>query len=381
VVELEEENWYFGLKKHLPWLRAFLQAHPETVFPESRLRNLVQAVDEAEGADLCISRPKARLRWGIELPFDPDFVCYVWFDALTNYISGAGWPDGSWNEGGPRFADLWPNDCNVIGKDILVPAHGVYWLIMLHAAGFTDEQMPRFLVHGWWNIRNQAGESEKMSKSLGNVIDPQVLADTVGPDALRYYLLSDMTTGQDADFSHDRLIVRNNAELANGLGNLLNRALNMTQRYCGGIVQHGSYDDELCAEVRAAVAALPGQYLTALETWQFNRALEAVWGVIDVANRFVERTEPFKLAKDPAQSARVTAIMHHLCETLAHLSVFLEPVIPAAVAQWRSQLRWEPAPGLTYADLHWGLLPEGHAIGKPKPLFAKIEPPAADPAA
>jgi methionyl-tRNA synthetase len=381
VVELEEENWYFGLKKHLPWLRAFLQAHPETVFPESRLRNLVQAVDEAEGADLCISRPKARLRWGIELPFDPDFVCYVWFDALTNYISGAGWPDGSWNEGGPRFADLWPNDCNVIGKDILVPAHGVYWLIMLHAAGFTDEQMPRFLVHGWWNIRNQAGESEKMSKSLGNVIDPQVLADTVGPDALRYYLLSDMTTGQDADFSHDRLIVRNNAELANGLGNLLNRALNMTQRYCGGIVQHGSYDDELCAEVRAAVAALPGQYLTALETWQFNRALEAVWGVIDVANRFVERTEPFKLAKDPAQSARVTAIMHHLCETLAHLSVFLEPVIPAAVAQWRSQLRWEPAPGLTYADLHWGLLPEGHAIGKPKPLFAKIESPAADPAA
>jgi methionyl-tRNA synthetase len=269
----------------------------------------------------------------------------------------------------------------VIGKDILVPAHGVYWLIMLHAAGFTDEQMPRFLVHGWWNIRNQAGESEKMSKSLGNVIDPQVLADTVGPDALRYYLLSDMTTGQDADFSHDRLIVRNNAELANGLGNLLNRALNMTQRYCGGIVQHGLYDDELCAEVRAAVAALPGQYLTALETWQFNRALEAVWGVIDVANRFVERTEPFKLAKDPAHSGRVTAIMHHLCETLAHLSVFLEPVIPAAVAQWRSQLRWEPAPGLTYAGLHWGLLPEGHAIGKPKPLFAKIEPPAADPVA
>jgi methionyl-tRNA synthetase len=129
------------------------------------------------------------------------------------------------------------------------------------------------------------------------------------------------------------------------------------------------------------VAALPGQYLTALETWQFNRALEAVWGVIDVANRFVERTEPFKLAKDPAQSGRVTAIMHHLCETLAHLSVFLEPVIPAAVAQWRIQLRWEPSPGLTYAGLHWGLLPDGHTIGKPKPLFAKIEPPAADPAA
>jgi len=379
VVELEEENWYFHLKKHLPWLRGFLRAHPETVFPESRLRNLQQAVEETEGADLCISRPKARLRWGIELPFDPDFVCYVWFDALTNYISGAGWPDGSWNEGGPRFADLWPNDCNVIGKDILVPAHGVYWLIMLHAAGFPDDQMPRFLVHGWWNIRSQSGESEKMSKSLGNVVDPQVLAETVGADALRYYLLSDMTTGQDADFSQDRLIVRNNTELANGLGNLLNRALNMTQRYCGGVVTRGEHDDAMFAEVRAAVADLPGPYLAALQTWQFNRALEAVWAVIDVANRFVERTEPFKLAKDPAQAGRVTGIMHHLCETLAHLSVFLEPVIPAAVAQLRGQLRWEPAAGLTYADLHWGLLPEGHAIGKPKPLFPKIEaaaPPA-----
>jgi len=373
VVELEEENWYFALKKHIPWLRQFLRDHPETVFPESRLRNLVQAVEDAEGADLCISRPKSRLRWGIELPFDPDFVCYVWFDALTNYLTGAGWPDGAWNDGGPRFADLWPNDCNVIGKDILVPAHGIYWLIMLHAAGFSDDQMPRFLVHGWWNIRNQAGESEKMSKSLGNVIDPQALVDALGPDPLRYYLLSEMATGQDADFSHDRLIVRTNSELANGLGNLLNRALNMTQRYCGGQVTRGAYDDPLLAEVRTAVADLPSHYLSALECWQFNRALEAVWGVVDVANRFVERTEPFKLAKQPDQAERVAAILHHLCETLAHLSVFLDPVIPHAMAQLRTQLQWEPAPNLTYADLQWGLLPDGHRIGKPKPLVAKIE--------
>lgn len=376
VVELEEENWYFHLKNHLPWLRQFLRSRPETVFPESRLRNLVQAVEDAAAADLCISRPKSRLRWGIELPFDPDFVCYVWFDALTNYLSGAGWPDGSWDDGGPRFAELWPNDCNVIGKDILVPAHGIYWLTMLHAAGFADDQMPRFLVHGWWNIRNQAGESEKMSKSLGNVIDPQALVDSLGPDPLRYYLLSEITTGQDADFSHDRLIVRNNAELANGLGNLLNRALNMTHRYCGGIVTRGPYDDPLLAELRETVASLPGQYLAALETWQFNRALEAVWSVIGAANRFIERTEPFKLAKDPAQADRVTGILHHLCETLAHVSVFLEPVVPRAVARLRAQLRWEPTPAFTYHDLGWGLIPEGHALGKASPLFPRIEPPA-----
>ncbi len=378
VVELEEDNWYFGLKKHIPWLRQFLRNHPDAVFPESRRRNLLQAVEETEGADLCISRPKARLRWGIELPFDPDFVCYVWFDALVNYISGAGWPEGSWEPGGRRFADLWPNDCNVIGKDILVPAHGIYWLSMLHAAGFTDDQMPRFLVHGWWNIRNQSGESEKMSKSLGNVIDPQALVGVIGADALRYYLLSEMSTGQDADFSHDRLIVRNNAELANGLGNLLNRTLNMTQRYSAGVIVRGPYDDPLLAEVRDAVAALPARYLAALETWQFNRALEAVWSVIDTANRFIERTEPFKLAKDPAQRERVLAILHHLCETLAHLSVFLDPVIPAAMAQLRAQLQWDMPPDLTYAGLAWGLLPDGHAVGKPKPLFPRIETPPAE---
>lgn len=381
VVELEEENYYFSLKKHVPWLREFLAAHPETVFPESRYRNLVQAVENAEEADLCISRPKSRLRWGIELPFDADFVCYVWFDALTNYISGAGWPDGAWAEGGPSFAELWPNDCNVIGKDILVPAHGVYWLIMLHAAGFTDAEMPKFLVHGWWNIRNKAGESEKMSKSLGNVVDPAALVESYGPDALRYYLLSDISTGQDADFSLDRLIVRNNTELANGLGNLLNRALNMTQRYCGGVVSPCVYDDDLQREVRDAVAALPGKYAAALEKWQFNRALEELWVVIDTCNRFVEKTEPFKLAKDPEQAPRVAAIMAHLCEALAHISLFLEPVCPRAAAKMREQLRWEKPAGFTLDSLRWGLLPDGHTIGKPKPLFPKIEALAEDGAA
>lgn len=376
VVALEEENWYFRLDQHRPWLREFLTSHPETVFPESRYRNLLQAVVDTEGGDLCITRPKSRLHWGIEIPFDPDFVTYVWFDALTNYLSGAGWPEGSWEPGQPVWTELWPNSCNVIGKDILVPAHGVYWLAMLHAAGFSDDELPRFLVHGWWNVKSKAGGSEKMSKSLGNVVDPNTLADTYGADALRYYLLSDMTTGQDADFSLERLLVRYNTELANGLGNLLQRTLNMSHRYCGGKVVYTAYSDELSAEVEAAVRALPAEYLAAAETYQFNKALEAVWRVIDTCNRFIEKTEPFKLAKDPAQAERVSAILRHLCEALLHVSYFLEPACPFSAAKIRAQLGWTAPTGFTASDLHWGLLPDGHALNRPEPLFPRVEPPA-----
>jgi methionyl-tRNA synthetase len=368
VEEREEENWYFRLSEHVGWLRSFLAAHPETVFPDSRLTQLTNAVKDSEGQDLCISRPKARLRWGIELPFDPDFVTYVWFDALTNYISGAGWPSTPWVDGAPSFADLWPNECNIIGKDILIPAHGIYWLTMLHAAGFTDAQMPRFLVHGWWNIRG-----EKMSKSVGNVVDPNELADRFTSDGLRYYLLTDITTGQDSDFSTERLLVRYQAELANGLGNLLNRSLNMTQRYCEGKLTITEATEPLDLEIQAAVKALPAAYQAPMTQWAIHRSMEELWKLIDLCNRYIEKTEPFKLAKDPAQTHRVPIIMQHLCEALAHISVYLEPVCPTAAATMRSQLGWEKPATLTFDQLRWGLLPAGHTIGKPKPLFPRIE--------
>ncbi|MGI8602281.1 MAG: class I tRNA ligase family protein [Verrucomicrobiales bacterium] len=368
VEEREEENWFFRLTEHLPWLRHFLRDHPETVFPDSRFANLLHAVEDREGTDLCISRPKTRLRWGIDLPFDPEYVTYVWFDALTNYISGAGWPEGSWEDGLPAFSALWPNDCNVIGKDILVPAHGIYWLTMLHAAGFADDAMPRFLVHGWWNARG-----EKMSKSLGNVIDPSELADTFGPDGLRYYLLSDISTGNDADFSVDRLHIRYKSELADSLGNLLNRALNMTHRYCGGVVRIGTYMDSTNDELRAAVEAVSEKFHAPMEKWQFNRALDELWMVITICNRYVDKTEPFKLAKDPANASRVDSIMRHLCEALAHVSVYLEPACPAAAGKIRAQLGWERPPDFTFQDLKWGLLPDCHQVGKPSHLFPQVE--------
>ncbi len=398
VVELEEENWYFRLKQHIPWLRQFLKDNPDAVFPESRYRNLLQAVEDNDGADLCISRPKSRLRWGIELPFDTEFVCYVWFDALTNYITGAGWPQGRWNADGPDFYELWPNDCNIIGKDILVPAHGVYWMTMLHAGGFTDEQMPHFLVHGWWNIRNKAGESEKMSKSVGNVVDPAVLVERFGADAVRYYLLSDMTTGQDADFSLERLVVRNNSELANGLGNLLNRSLNMTQRYTDGVVKIAPFESivwpanpsgvgakELLMNISSNVRRLWQSCDTALqpnlhkssepcrEPWRFNRLIDEINRVVRLCNQTIDETEPFKLHKEAGMKDAVSAILHHLCEALVHVSVFLEPVCPQAAQKMREQLRWEMPADFTLAQAKWGLLADGHQIGKPKPLFPKIE--------
>src|SRR5205807_1239293 len=231
----EEENYYFKLSQHKDWLLRYIDpagAGHDAVIPDFRQTELRNAVERL-GGDLCISRPKSRLDWGIDLPFDKGFVTYVWFDALTNYISFAGYDPSlsTLNSQSSTFRDTWPA-VQVIGKDVLVTAHGIYWLIMLHAIGFPDDKMPQLLVHGWWNVGGA-----KMSKSVGNIVDPSVLADKHSADALRYYLMSDMATGQDADFSEERLIERYNADLANSLGNLLNRTLNMAHRYRGGRVK------------------------------------------------------------------------------------------------------------------------------------------------
>src|SRR5438067_2595185 len=227
----EEENYYFKLSEHKEWLLQFLRSNPNFVSPSFRQTELVNAVEKLAG-DLCISRPKSRLNWGIELPFDHDYVNYVWFDALSNYISFIGYdPSRSIiSDQSLTFRDKWPA-LHVIGKDIMVPAHGIYWPIMLHALGFPDDQMPTLLVHGWWNI-----SGAKMSKSLGNVVDPDLLIEKYGAEALRYYLVSEITTGKDANFSEDRVIERYNSDLANSLGNLLNRSLAMIARYQSGLL-------------------------------------------------------------------------------------------------------------------------------------------------
>src|SRR5690349_1683413 len=224
-----EENYYFRLAEHREWLLGFLRSHPDCVTPDFRQLELINAVEKLSG-DLCISRPKSRLSWGIELPFDSDYVNFVWFDALTNYISFIGYDPAQKDFANQpeEFREKWPA-LHIIGKDILIPAHGIYWPIMLHALGFPDEQMPTFLAHGFWSNRGT-----KMSKSLGNIIDPDAPATKYGAETLRYYLMAEMSTGKDADFAEERLVSRYNSELANSLGNLLNRSLNMAWKFSEG---------------------------------------------------------------------------------------------------------------------------------------------------
>jgi methionyl-tRNA synthetase len=373
VIEIEEENWYFRLSDHTEWLKAYIRSHPDFIYPTFRANDVLNALENATGVDLCISRPKARLTWGIPLPFDPEFVNYVWFDALTNYISFAGFmAEETGNEGLPDFRSIWPADAHVIGKDILSPPHAIYWPIMLRALGFSDAEMPRLIVHGWWNLRGG-----KISKSLGNVIDPNALADTFTPDGLRYYLMRDIATGYDSDFSEERILMSYNKELGGGLGNLLNRALNMANRYREGKLSAPTYDDSVNAELRQVVASAAATYPQHMASWDIHLGIEEAFKIVTATNGFVEQTAPFKLAKDDTQAARLDSVLYHMAEALAHLSILLDPIMPSMCGAIRQQLGWTLPEGFCLNDLKWGLLPAGHQLGTGTPLFPRVEMPAA----
>lgn len=362
-VELrEEENYYFTLSRYKDWLAQYLDSRSGAVIPSFRQTELANAVEKLTG-DLCISRPKSRLEWGIELPFDRDFVTYVWFDALTNYISFAGYePDRSFERQPPAFREKWPA-LQIIGKDILVPAHGIYWLIMLHALGFPDDAMPQLLVHGWWNLGGA-----KMSKSAGNVVDPVILAEKYGAEAIRYYLMSDIATGNDADFSEERLISRYNADLANSLGNLLNRTLNMVQRYRDGVVTHKGGDAPLAAQSRNLVQ----EFDRAMMAFEIHTAIAHLGEFVTVCNTYIEMTSPWKLAKDPERADTLDHTLYALAEALRIIATLVSPVLPKASGEIFYQLNCPPASKLGEAE--WGGLPQPHRLGKPVPVFPRIEP-------
>ena len=464
VEERDEENFYFRLTQDpatgLPgcdpkqWLLDLINKRSadaaqgkgkQLVVPENRLSALREAASNIDG-DLCISRPASRLKWGIPFPesFGAGFVTYVWFDALVNYISYAPGHDPDYDErknpwkaaarGANVFADWWP-PLHVIGKDILIPAHGVYWPIMLKALGFTDEEMPTFLVHGWWNIRGKGGESEKMSKSLGNVVDPDALADKYGVEALRYYLVRDIGTGRDADFSEERLAICYNTDLANSIGNLLNRTLNMAAKYRNAVLRKAdvlSFDPEKTAEdyrkfvIGNYTIAFEGYYEEKSGTkenphelwdaYQINIAIAMILNIASGANQLIEIRKPWVLAKDPAKSSDLDAVLYTLAESLRIIAILIWPVLPDAAHGIFDQLAWKldeagEAPNselgilnsecsereharnseskiqnsklsrrdsrFRLADAVWGGLPDGHVLGKPVPLFPRIEIPPA----
>jgi len=362
-VELrEEENYYFKLSQHKDWLLRYIDNRKDAVIPDFRQTELRNAIDRISG-DLCISRPKSRLDWGIELPFDKDFVTYVWFDALTNYISFAGYDPSlsTFNSQPSTFLEKWPA-LQIIGKDILIPAHGIYWLIMLYAVGFPDEAMPQLLVHGWLNI-----SGTKMSKSLGNIIDPNTLADKYSAEAVRYYLMSDIATGKDADFSEERLIERYNADLANNLGNLLNRTLNMAHRYREGVVKQTGGDSPLAAQA----ADLVQSYSAAMSSHEIHAALERIGEFVTTCNAYIEMTAPWKLAKDAQRAEALDHALFVLAEALRVIAILVSPVLPNAAREILYQLN--SSGDYTFENVSWGGLPKKHQLGKPVPLFPRIE--------
>lgn len=368
VLFIEEENWYFRLASYIPWLLKFVETHPQFVTPSFRQTEVLNAIQRA-GQDLCISRPKSRLSWGIELPFDSDFVTYVWFDALINYISFSGYLSADPIEE-KNFWSRWPA-LHLIGKDILVPAHAIYWPVMLHAMGFSDEQIPRLLVHGWWNRKGV-----KVSKSLGNAVDPFELVSRYGAGAVRYYFVRDIATGQDADFSEERLVMLYNTELANGVGNLLNRTLNMTQRYLGGTIR-SEFPFPEGEALREQNRCLAEQYLSSMSEFDVHLALEAVNKIAAHSNAFVEAHAPWRLAKDPTQRERLEAVLKSLCESLLLIASLLAPILPQESAAMLKQLNLQPL-DLSHLDAtlnqEVGYLPLPLTVGQAAPVFPRIEP-------
>ena len=250
----------------------------------------------------------------------------------------------------------------------MVPAHGIYWLAMLRAIGFTDEKMPQLLVHGWWNR-----SGEKMSKSLGNIVDPSELADTFGVDALRYYLVRDIHTGKDSNFDMARLVMLFNTELANDLGNLCNRALNMSVLYTAGIITPGGPLSEDDIALQQSLIDSTAAYRKAMDNHEISIALEALNRHVVHCNQYIDRMKPWEQNKISENKSRVATILHHLAESVAHCAVLLSPVLPDAAVKLAAQLKLPALSSLKLDDLIWGLVPIGHTVEKPSPVFPRIE--------
>ncbi|MDZ7703448.1 MAG: methionine--tRNA ligase [Trueperaceae bacterium] len=351
-----EENYFFRMEKYRPWLRDYLQQNPDFVRPE-RYRNEVLGMLREPIGDLSISRPRDRVPWGIPLPWDDKHVTYVWFDALVNYYSAL--------ESRELTDHYWPYAEHFIGKDILKP-HGVFWPTMLKAAGLPIYQ--HLNVHGYW-LTDQG----KMSKSRGNVIRPLDLKDKYGNDAFRYYLLRDMTFGLDATFSEVGLAERINSDLANDLGNLLNRTLGMLQKYRDGVIPGPGETNDADAALQQTFAVLPAAVSDYVDKLQFERAIEEILEAVRHANRYVSTEEPWKLAKDEANAERLNTVLYHCAEALRCASVLLGPVIPRKAQELRQQLGLADKTYLLEEAGQWGLIPAGTATQLGEPLFPRID--------
>lgn len=308
--------------------------------------------------DLSISRPKERLEWGIPLPFDENYVTYVWFDALLNYYSAV------------ADKGLWPADFNVIGKDILVPPHAVYWPIMLHASGLPPPKA--LLVHGWWL---QSGA--KMSKSTGAAVNPLSLVDQFGVDAFRYFLIREMNVGQDSEFTVEQFLVRYNSELANNLGNLVNRTLNMTTRFAGGVLPAAEVVEEPERDLHELWQKTRDEIVPLSENFQFHTALERGMAFITATNAYIEKRAPWKLGKsaEPKDQALLRTSLATMAEALRLAVAAMKHVTPATTARINAVLGYTPGAGWR-DELDWGRRLDGAKVAPSLVLFPRPEKPA-----
>jgi methionyl-tRNA synthetase len=360
--EITEQNYFFRMSRYQDWLIDHIKTNPEFITPE-RYRNEVLSFLSEPLEDLCISRPTSRLTWGIPLPFDEKFVTYVWFDALINYLTGIGYPDG------PDFVRYWDAAEHVIAKDILKP-HAIFWPTMLKAMGAKPYR--RLHVHGYWNV-----DETKMSKSIGNVIRPGDLVQLYGIDTVRYFVLREMSFGLDASFSSEAIVARQNSDLANDLGNLFSRSLAMITRYTDGSVPelHRGLLGDGDREVINAVEHMVRQYKRDMNGFRFNRALQEVWKVIGMLNRFIVTNEPWELAKSPDQEKRLMTVLYVLAEALRIIALVLQPVMPRAAAKMTAALGLDTGQETGTLDTagKWGLLQPGTPITSGAQLFPRLD--------
>ncbi len=359
---IEESNYFFKMSRYQQWLVDFIRNTPDFIRPE-RYRKEVLSFLKEPLEDLCISRPKSRLKWGITLPFDNRYVIYVWFDALLNYISALGYPDGD------LFNTFWPSARHIVGKDILKP-HAIYWPIMLKAAGIPLYK--QLNVHGYWNI-----DQSKMSKSIGNVVEPLQLKNIYGLDAFRFFLMRDMVFGLDSNFSEAALIQRINSDLANDLGNLFSRVLAMAHKYFSGVVPRvdAKVERELQLNLEADAFDAISKFETSMETFAFHQAIMAIWKFISQMNKYIDLTTPWVLAKKNSSRKQLEVVIYSLLEGLRVISGLIYPMMPDTAETMQTHLGMDPKKPFYHLDIlkTWKTIVSGTQLPKSIALFPRID--------